>query len=789
MSAMATVLKQVSKISGIYGQPGEEKVSATLEEKLPGDFVVLNSPRISYHGATVDIDHVVIGPNGIFTIESKNMQGTITGGLMGNWVQERKRSGKGRRVKIGNPASQVSHYAKILKSYLGGKYAHEYNTKISIKIYPIVVFVHQDTDLLGMDYTKPGFVGRVRILTMEELIPFICSREGANYSLEDIDRLAKLTIPPDQRDQTSYFTAEMLTEARDRFTQRYEIYEEIGRGNFGVVYRGFDFKLDREVAIKKMQYSHKNDPEAIQRFFREAQITSRLLHENIAAVYDYYEEDNDYYLIMEYIDGFTLQDFVEKCQPDFHEVCQVIDGVAAAVQHAHEHHVIHRDLKPANILITPEMKVKVTDFGIARLTESTSLTQSLQSLGTPSTMSPEQIKGEEVDERSDIFGLGVLLYFLSTGEMPFQGEHLGEVVHRVLHHIPQPPYKLNPEIPMTLEEVTLKALEKNKNDRYQQVAEFRSALAEVINFTENASITETGVFTRLRRQQWVRRLPRFMQNMLRSDRLLFKTVVVVTLTVFLALFGYQAYRDSRQATTDYLQTKQYGFTNENIKTLFENPRIYEGIPVNIVGRIEKMIKLTDSTTLFSLTVETAGKTSYRNILVSYNEPHFTLQYATYIRVAGSIQAPDKNTSDKAPFILADKIEPIDDPWTVFAPTRFTLRPNKTLNYNGQIVQLDKIEFSDTETRMFIRVRNETPNKSLFILSEPRGQQGNQAFKELPNRYGVYSQAALQLLPMQEAREVIFLEKADPAKKTLTFTLGEENELLTQQKPFIFNITW
>lgn len=786
---MATILKQVSKISGVYGQPGEEKVSATLEENLPGDFVILNSPRISYHGATIDIDHVVIGPNGIFTIESKNMHGKITGGLMGNWTQERKRSGKGRRVKIGNPAAQVSHYAKILKSYLGGRYAHEYSDKLSIKIYPVVVFVHPDTDLTGMDYTRPGYIGRVRVLAMDELITYISSRDGASYSPEEIKRLSELTVPPDQRDQTSYFTPEMLTEAKDRFSQRYEIYEEIGRGNFGVVYRGFDFKLDREVAIKKMQNSRKDDPEAVQRFFREAQINSRLLHENIAAVYDYYEEEDDYYLVLEYVDGFTLQEFMEKCRPDFHDVYQIIDGVAAAVQHAHEHHVIHRDLKPANILITPDMKVKVTDFGIARLTENPSLTQSVHSLGTPSTMSPEQVKGEDVDERSDIFGLGILLYYLSTGEMPFYGEHLGEVVHKVLHLNPRPPYELNPGIPPELEDVILKALEKNKTDRYQRVADFRAALTASINSAGKAGVTGTGSFNRFRRQQWIRRLPKSVQNLLRSDRQFFETVIAVTLIVFLGLFGFQAYRDSRQATNDYLQTKQFGFTNDNLKALFNEPQGYEGIPVNIVGRIDKMIKLTEKTTLFTLNVETGGTTPNKNILISYNEPHFMLQYATFIRVSGSVKTPDKTVSDKTPYVLADKIEPIDDPWTVFAPTRFVLTPNKTIDHNGQVVHLDKIEFSDTETRMFIRVKNETPDKSLFILSEPRGRQGNRSFKELPNRYGVYSQAALQLFPMQEAREIIFLEKMDPDKKSLTFILGEENELLTQQKPFVFNVYW
>jgi len=787
--SMGTVLKQVSKISGVYGQPGEEKVSATLEENLPGEFVILNSPRVSYHGATIDIDHVVIGPNGIFVIESKNMHGKITGGLMGNWLQERKRSGATRRVKIGNPANQVNQYAKILKSYIGGKYAHEYNDKLPVKVYPVVVFVHEEADLTGMDYTKPGTIGRVRILTVDGLVSYICSREGAQYTAEEIDRLAKLTIPPDQRDQTSYFTPEMLADAKDKFSQRYEIYEELGRGSFGVVYRGFDFKLDREVAIKKMQNSRKNEPEAVQRFFREAQITSRLHHENIAAVYDYYEEDSDYYLIMEYVDGFTVQEFVEKCLPDMHEVYQIIDGIAAAVQYAHEQNVIHRDLKPANIIITPDMKIKVTDFGIARLTENSLMTQSVHSLGTPTTMSPEQIRGADVDERSDIFGLGILLYYLATGEMPFQGEHLGEVVHKVMNFTPVSPGELNPAISPELEEIILKALEKDRKDRYQKVAEFRSDLAANIGTGNTATTAGAGLTARMRRQKWFRRLPKAVKNLLSSDKKLYKAVIVVTLAVFLGMFGFQAYRDSRQATEDYLHPKQYGFTNDNLNTLFANPRGYEGIPATIVGRIDKIIKLTDNTTLFSLNVESKDNLPTTNILVSYNEPHFMMQYATFIRVTGSVKNPDPGNREKAPFILADKVEPIDDPWTVLAPTRFTLRPIQTINYNGQIVQLDKIEFSDTETRMFVRVRNETRDKSLFILSKPRGLQGNREFKELPNKYGVYSQATLQLFPMQEAREIIFLERMDPMEKNLTFILGDDDEILTQQKPFVFKVKW
>lgn len=783
---MGIVLKQVSKISGIYGQPGEEKVSVTLEENLSGEFVILNSPRVSYHGASVDIDHVVIGPNGIFTIESKNMQGRITGGQMGNWIQERKRSGKPSRVKIGNPANQVNHYAKILKSYLGGKYAHEYKVKLPIKIYPIVVFVHQDADLTSMDYTKPGHVGRVRVLTIEELVPYICSRGGVVYSHEEIDHLAALTIPPDQRDQTSYFTPEILAATKDKFSQRYETYEEIGRGNFGIVYRGFDVKLDREVAIKKMQNSRKNDPEAVRRFSQEAQITSRLLHENIAAVYDYYEEDSEYYLIMEYVDGFTLQEFVEKCRPDFHEAYRIIDGVAAAVQHAHENHVIHRDLKPANIIITADMKVKVTDFGIARFTESPALTQSVHGLGTPTAMSPEQIKGSGVDERSDIFGLGILLYYVFTGEMPFQGEHVGEVVHKVLHYNPRSSCELNPDCPPDLDRIISKALEKDKIYRYQQVVEFRSALDAAINsITKNRS----GSILQFDRQRWFKLLPKFVLSLLGNDKKHFKIIAAVTLVIFLGLFGSQAYRDSQQATADYLQTRQFGFTNENLKMLYTSAGAYEGIPVNIVGRIDKIIKLTENTTLFSLNAEPTDSQPNKNILVSYNEPHFILQYSAFIRVTGSVKSPENNSQESPPFILADKVEPIDDPWSVLAPTRFTLRPSKTINYNGQIVQLDKIEFSDSETRMYVRVRNETKDTSLFNLSSPRGMQGNRTFKELPNRYGVYSQASLKLFPMQEAREIIFLEKMDPMEKSLTFTLGPDDDLLTQQKPFSFQVNW
>ncbi len=787
---MAKVLKNVSKISGIYGQPGEERVSSLLQERLPDDYIILNSPRVSYHGATIDIDHVIIGPNGVFAIESKNMHGKILGGLMGNWTQERKRSGKSNRVKIGNPASQVNQYAKIVKSYLTVKYLQDYGNKVNVKLYPIVVFVHEEADLSEMEYTRPGFIGRVKVLKLDDLIDFILTREGVTYTPADIENFGEILVPPDQRDQTQYIsTTAVLTEQKGLFSQRYEVLEEIGRGNFGTVYRGFDFKLDREVAIKKMHNKQK-DPNAIRRFFREAQINAKLSHENIVAVFDYYEEDGDCFLIMEYVDGPTLEEYAGENQMGLPQIYEIVDDICAALEHAHEQHVVHRDLKPANILLGSDLKVKVSDFGIARLTEDSGLTQTSTTLGTPTVMAPEQILGQAVDARTDIFGIGVLLYLLLTGSYPFKGEHIGELVNKILYQEPDQVNVLCPEIPEAIAKVVVKCLQKEPDDRFSTVMELRQALRDVFIEAKDFSSSSEQVITRsLKTDSWSRNFPNPLKRVFSTDKRLFTAVSIISLVVILGLLGYQAFADSRRVTSDYLQTKQYGFTNENLKTLFANPDRFKGVPVSLVGKLGKIIKLNQSQTIFTMTVA-GDQVPFKQLVVQYNKPHFMLQYSDYLKVTGSVQSAEGIKGyESVPVIIADKIEPIDDPWSILAPTIITTHPGIVKNDGGKVVRLDRVEFASQETRIFITVANLSKDNAYFVLSKPIGRQGQNTYQEVPNRYGVLSQPTLELKPGEYIEEVVFLKPLDPNQKTAKFIFGSDLNIADPEKPITFDVKW
>ncbi len=779
---MGQVLKQVSKISGVYGQPGEEKVSQILAANLSDQYVILNSPRLYYHGATFDIDHVVIGPNGIFVIETKNMQGTILGGIMGNWVQERKRSGKRGKVKIGNPANQVSQYGKVVKSLLGSRLAYETGKKINFKIYPIVVFVNDDTDITRMDYDKPGYIGRVKVLRISELADYIMRREGGDYNSEDIGQFAELLVPVDQRDQTVYFSPDKFLEFAKTSGDRYETFEELGRGNFGVVYRGFDYKLEQEIAIKKLPLASQGEPNAVNRFYREAQIASGLQHDNIVAVYDYYEDSGEYFIVMEIVDGQTLEEYVRNNEVSVNDALRIIQEVCKALVYAHENLVIHRDLKPSNILVAHDGTVKVTDFGIAKLAHSTDLTLEDTGAGTPVSMSPEQITGRPVTEKSDVFSLGVMLYYLVTGKMPFDGEHLGEIVHKIVHLEPVLPRKINNQISPDLEFVILKALEKNPEDRFGSMAEFLLAVREL---SDSGRLSQSPG-----PQKWLKYIPGVFRPLLKTQQKLFSTITVVSLIIFTGILGFQVYMDSNQLSQQAVLTKQYGFTNENIKLLFDNPKLYMGLPVNIVGRLDKIVEINDNNTQFSIVVNPNGETGNQNIVVSYNKPLSTLGLTSYVKVTGSIQNTTKTPENaQTPLVIADKAEGIEDPWSILAPSQYTLYPNKTVNQNGKLVRLDKVEFAEQETRLFLTVKNEGTSGDVFLLANPIAKQGSRQFGELNGSYRIRQQPTLQLQPLQEARKVVFLEPLDRNRKNASVILGSDNDILMGQQPYTFDIKW
>lgn len=273
---------------------------------------------------------------------------------------------------------------------------------------------------------------------------------------------------------------------------RYEILDELGRGAMGVVYKARDTKIGREVAIKTIRLSDKVDPSEVstlrERLFREAQSAGRLSHPGIVTIYDIEEEDDLAYISMELVDGRTLETMISGGEADeLPFVGRVMRLSAAALDYAHSRDIVHRDIKPANLMITPDTRVKITDFGIARISSS-QLTQTGTVMGTPSYMSPEQVKGDPLDGRSDQFSLAVIAYEMLTGQKPFAGENLTSVMFKIVSETPIEPKALNPKIPPLVQDSVLKALSKNPADRYPACAAFAAALTSQIEAARSMNL-------------------------------------------------------------------------------------------------------------------------------------------------------------------------------------------------------------------------------------------------------------------------------------------------------------
>ncbi len=268
--------------------------------------------------------------------------------------------------------------------------------------------------------------------------------------------------------------ADVLTKAG-----RYEVVRELGRGSMGIVYQGFDPVIGRTVAIKTMLtegLAPEEYKEFRARFQREAQAAGVLSHPSIVNVFDYGEDNGILYLIMEFLEGTSLEKLVEgkKVLP-IETIIPMCEQVCSALDHAHERGIVHRDIKPANIMILNNGMVKVTDFGIAKMV-SMGMTQAGLVLGTPNYMSPEQVKGRQVDGRSDLFSLGVILYDLVTGEKPFPGQNITTVIYKIINENPVPPRELDATIHPGLSYVICKALAKSPEERYQTCRELAEDL-------------------------------------------------------------------------------------------------------------------------------------------------------------------------------------------------------------------------------------------------------------------------------------------------------------------------
>lgn len=310
----------------------------------------------------------------------------------------------------------------------------------------------------------------------------------------------KEPTPPPETPKKEEATKALPTPIRELrrgtiFAKRYEIIEELGRGGMGRLYRVLDTKIDQEVALKILRPEISRDPQTIGRFSNELRLARQVAHKNVCRMYHLGEDEGTHFIIMEFIPGQDLQSMIKMTkQLSMETAVSIAKQISEGLAEAHRLDVIHRDLKPGNVMIDREGNARVLDFGIARSLKSRGMTESGHMIGTPEYMSPEQAQDTGVDQRSDIYSLGIMLYEMVTGKVPFTGDTPISITIKHIEEMPKSPKTLAPQIPDVLNQLIMKCLAKNKEYRHKSAGELRSELAEI-----EASLKDTKKVPKVRR--------------------------------------------------------------------------------------------------------------------------------------------------------------------------------------------------------------------------------------------------------------------------------------------------